>query len=236
MPVAAPSRSANRLVAALPPGDYRRMSGAFEEVRLEFGQVLFEPGETLRHVYFPLDCLISLLAVIDGGEDLEVGLAGRDGLFGMPLALGGSTSPVRALVQGSGSALRMPAKRFVAELARTPRLRLLVHRSINVAMSTAMQIAACNKSHRLEARLARWLLMVRDRLGRNQFRLTQDFLARMLGVRRPGVTEAAASLQSRKLIDYRRGDIELLDAAGLRGAACSCYEAIRKQENSTFVR
>jgi len=236
MPVAAPRRPASRLLAALPPGDYRRMSRAFEEVTLEFGRVLYEPGDKLRHAYFPLDGLISLLAVIDGGDDLEVGLAGRESLLGLPLALGTSVSPVRALVQGGGRALRLPAERFVKELARTPRLRQLVNRSINVAMGTAMQIAACNKLHVLEARFARWLLMVRDRLGRNQFPLTQDFLARMLGVRRVGVTEAATALQVRKLIEYRRGDIKLLDPAALRGAACSCYETIRRLENATFVR
>ncbi|HEV3009552.1 MAG TPA: Crp/Fnr family transcriptional regulator, partial [Burkholderiales bacterium] len=191
-----------------------------------------EPGDALRHVYFPLDCLISLLAAVDGGEDdLEVGLVGREGLAGMPLALGNLTSPVRELVQGSGSALRMPAKRFVEELARTPNLRRLVDRCIFVAMSTAMQIAACNRSHVLEARLARWLLMVRDRLGRNEFYLTQDFLARMMGVRRAGVTEAASALQQRKMIDYRRGKVRLLDAGALRAAACSCYGVIRKLEN-----
>jgi CRP-like cAMP-binding protein len=233
MPAAAPRRPANRLLAALPPGNYRRMSGAFEHVTLEFGQVLCEPGDALRHVYFPLDSLISLLAAVDNGEDVEVGLVGREGLAGMPLALGNRTSPVRELVQGAGYALRMPAKRFIEELVRTPSLRRLVDRCVFVAMSTAMQIAACNKSHLLEARLARWLLMVRDRLGRNESHLTQDFLARMLGVRRAGVNEAAGALQRRKLIDYSRGNVRLLDAKALRPAACSCYEMIRRLENGS---
>jgi len=232
MPAAAPSRSANRLLAALPPANYRRMSRALEPVSLEFGQVICEPGAALRHVYFPLDCLISLLAAVDDDKaDLEVGLVGKEGLAGMPLALGNPISPVRELVQGAGNALRMPAKRFVEELGRTPKLRQLVDRCVFVAMSTAMQIAACNKSHVLEARLARWLLMVRDRLGRNDFYLTQDFLARMLGVRRAGVNEAASALQQRELIDYRRGKVRLLDGGGLRAAACSCYGVIRKLEN-----
>jgi CRP-like cAMP-binding protein len=231
MPAAAPRRSANRLLAALPPGTYRRMSSALEQVTLEFGQVLNEAGDALEHVYFPLDCLVSLLAAVDDGDALEVGLVGRESLTGMPLALGHPTSPVRELCQGAGSALRMPAKRFLAELGRTPKLRRLVDRCVFVAMSTAMQIAACNKSHLLEARFARWLLMVRDRLGRDEFHLTQDFLARMLGVRRAGVNEAAGALQRRKLIDYRRGNIKLLDTPGLRPVACSCYETIRKLEN-----
>jgi len=232
MPAAAPSRSLNRILAALPTANYRRMSRGFEQVSLKFGQVLCEPGAALRHVYFPLDCLISFLAAVDNDKaDLEVGLVGKESLAGMPLALGNPISPVRELVQGAGSALRMPAKRFVQELARTPKLRQLVDRCVFVAMSTAMQIAACNRSHVLEARLARWLLMVRDRFGRNDFYLTQDFLARMLGVRRAGVNEAASLLQSRKLIDYRRGNIRLLDAQALRTAACSCYAVIRKLEN-----
>jgi len=233
MPVAAQRRPANRLLAALPPGTYRRMSRTLEHVHLQFGQVLNKAGDALQHVYFPLDSMVSLLAEVDDGDTLEVGLVGREGLTGMPLALGNPTSPVRELVQGTGSALRMPAKRFLAELGRTPKLRRLVDRCIFVAMSTAMQIAACNKAHVLEERLARWLLMVRDRLGSNEFYLTQDFLARMLGVRRAGVTEAAGVLQSRKLIDYSRGKIKLLDAEGLRPAACTCYEMIRKLENGS---
>jgi len=231
MPAVAPRRPANRLLAALSPGSYQRISRASEQVGLEFGKVLTEPGDTIRHVYFPLDCLISLLAAVDDGDALEVGLVGKESLAGMPLALGNPTSPVRELVQGTGSALRMPAKKFVEELARTPALRRLVDRCIFVAMSTAMQIAACNKSHVLEARLARWLLMVRDRLARNDFYLTQDFLARMLGVRRAGVNEAASVLQEGKVIRYTRGRIRILDAGGLNAAACSCYGVIRKLEN-----
>ena len=233
MPAAVPRRPANRLLAALPPRTYRRMSGACEHVSLEFGQVLCEPGDALRHVYFPLDSLISLLAAVDNGEALEVGLVGREGVAGMALALGNRTSPVRELVQGAGKALRMPARRFVEELVNTPTLRRLVDRCVFVAMSTAMQIAACNKSHLLEARLARWLLMVRDRLGRSEFYLTQDFLARMLGVRRAGVNEAAGALQRRRLIDYSRGKVRLLDAKALRPAACSCYEVIRRLEKAS---
>jgi CRP-like cAMP-binding protein len=232
MPSAAPSRSANRVLAALPPVSYRRISRTLEQVSLEFGQVLCEAGARLQYVYFPLDCLISFLAGVDDGEGLEVGLVGREGISGMPLALGNPTSPVRELVQGKGKALRMPARRFVEELERTPKLRQQVDRCIFVAMSTAMQIAGCNKAHLLEARLARWLLMVRDRFGRNDFYLTQDFLARMLGVRRAGVNEAATSLQRRKLIDYNRGRVRLLDPAGLRPVACSCYVVIRKLEDS----
>lgn len=188
-----------------------------------------EPGTAPRDVYFPNDCLISLL-VDTGGSQLEVGLVGKEGLLGIPLALRQATSPLRALVQGGGSAMRMSAARFSKELARNGDLRREIDRCIYVAMTTAMQIAACNSRHVLAARLARWLLMVRDRLGRDEFRMTQEFLAVMLGVRRAGVTDAAGALQRRGLIEYSRGIVKLLKPIRLRAAACSCYGVIRKLE------
>jgi CRP-like cAMP-binding protein len=200
-------------------------------VDLRFGHVLCEAGQTIRHVYFPLDSLVSLLAAAGKGDTLEVGLVGKEGMVGTPLALGSPTSPVQELVQGAGKALRMPAKPFLAALARSARLRRLIDRCILLNMSTAMQIAACNKSHLLEARLARWLLMVRDRLETQTFFLTQEFLARMLGVRRAGVNETAGALQNRSLIRYTRGRIVILDTRGLTAAACSCYGMIRKLES-----
>lgn len=206
------------------------MQGSLEQVDLEFGQLLHERGAELRHVYFPNDSLISLLAMVEDGDALEVGLVGRNDMFGVALALGYPSSPVRALVQVAGSAMRMSARRFIAELERNPRLQRLVDRCAFVAMATAMQIAACNKAHVLEARLARWLLMVRDRLGRGEFPLTQQFLARMLGVRRAGVAEAASALQQRGLIRYSRGKVGILKPARLRAVACSCYGVIRKLE------
>lgn len=188
-----------------------------------------EPGSTPRDVYFPNDCLISLL-VDTGGSQLEVGLVGKEGMLGIPLALRQAKSPLRALVQGEGSAMRMSAARFSKELARNGDLRREIDRCIYVAMTTAMQIAACNNRHVLAARLARWLLMVRDRLGRDEFRMTQEFLAVMLGVRRAGVTDAASALQRRGLIKYSRGIVKLLKPTRLRAAACSCYGVIRKLE------
>jgi CRP-like cAMP-binding protein len=208
------------------------MLRGLEQVELRFGHVLYEPEAPLRHVYFPNDSLISLLAVVEGEDALEVGLVGRDSMVGMPLALGNRTSPVRSLVQGGGSAMRMSAARFLKELERNPDLRRMLARCAYVAMTTAMQIAACNRAHVLEARLARWLLMVRDRLGRDDFQLTQQFLALMLGVRRAGVTGAASALQKRNLIRYSRGKMSIVDAVRLRRAACSCYAVIRKLEKS----
>ena len=166
-----------------------------------------------------------------GAGELEVGLVGNEGMVGIPLALGQPASPVRALVQGEGKALRMRASRFTRELKRDGDLRDEIDRCAYVAMTTAMQIAACNNKHVLVARLARWLLMVRDRLGRDDFRMTQEFLAVMLGVRRAGVTDAAGALQRRKLIRYVRGRVEILQPEGLRAVACTCYGVIRTLEN-----
>lgn len=219
----------NLLLASLAPKRYRQLERGLEKVELTFGQVLHRPGRAPSHVYFPLNCLVSLLAGADGGE-LEVGLVGREGMVGIPLALGQAESPVRALVQGEGSALRMRAARFLQEVKRDRDLKKHIDRCTYVAMTTAMQIAACNNRHLLAARLARWLLMVRDRLARDEFRITHELLAVMLGVRRAGVTDAAGALQRRGLIRYVRGKIEILQPDALQGAACACYEVIRKLE------
>jgi CRP-like cAMP-binding protein len=206
------------------------MAPGLEQVELAFGETLFEAGGTLTHAYFPNNSMVSLVAVVDGGDAVEVGVVGRDSIVGIPLGLGTSTSPVRGLVQGAGSAMRMSAERFGAELDQSAELRKLLARCAYVSMATAMQLAACNKAHLLAPKLARWLLMVRDRLGRDEFPLTQEFLAQMLGVRRAGVTEAAGALQERKLISYSRGHIRLLELEALRDAACPCYGVIRKLE------
>ncbi len=227
------SHPANQLLAALPAKTYQRLQSGLERVHLEFGHVLYQPGDTARHIYFPNDSLISLLIAVEGNGNgsLEVGMVGKEGMVGIPLALGRPKSPVRVLVQGGGSAMRMSGKRFVAELKKNGGLKLQLDRCLYMSMMTAMQIAACNKSHVIEERLARWLLMVRDRVGHDEFDLTQEFLARMLGVRRPGVTDAAGNLQRRKLIRYSRGRVRILDLGGLTAASCGCYEVIRKLEN-----
>jgi CRP-like cAMP-binding protein len=206
------------------------LAAHLEPVELKFGATLYERDATFEHVYFPTAGMVSLVALVEQGHGVEVGLIGRESMVGMPLVLGVATSPVLAIVQGAGSAMRMSARPFLAELKREPILRRVLEHCIYVSMSTAMQIAVCNKAHLLSARLARWLLMVRDRLGLDEFALTQEFLANMLGVRRAGVTEAAADLQARKLISYARGRIKLLDVDGLRATACSCYGVIRKME------
>ena len=194
--------------------------------------MLCQPGTSGRYVYFPSDCRVSLLALADGRRALEVGLVGAEGMVGLAAALGAPSSPVRAVVQAAGSALRSTAARFRRELERNRGLRREIERCAYVAMATAMQVAVCNKEHVLEARLARWLLTMRDRIAADEFRVTQEFIALMLGVRRSGVTVAAGALQRRALIHYRRGTMRILDRQGLRAASCSCYGVIRELENA----
>ncbi|MGH8642841.1 MAG: Crp/Fnr family transcriptional regulator [Burkholderiales bacterium] len=224
MPASIPA--ANSLLAALPARQYRRLLANLEPVALTFGEVLYDPGQPIRHVYFPSDSLVSLLTLVDGRLALEVGLVGREGMVGIPLALGVGVTSVRALVQGAGTALRMESARFRRELPRCASLRRELHRYAHVLMAQITQTAACNRFHVVKARLARWLLMTRDRVRSDQFRLTQEFLAHMLGVRRVGVTDAAGALQERELISYRRGHIRILDGIGLQAAACRCYERV----------
>lgn len=198
-----------------------------EQVSLELGEVLCEPWTDTTHVYFPNDSLVSLIAVAAGGKGLEVGMVGREGLFGVSVALGAGKSATRALVQGAGTALRMRAAPFSDELKRNPALQREILGYANVAMATAMQIAACNNAHLVDQRCARWLLMTSDHLAASTFFLTQEFLAQMLGVRRTGVSEAAGKLHRRGLVSYKRGSVTILDRAGLVAAACGCYQTIR---------
>jgi len=222
---------ANSLLAALPGKNYQRLLSGLEPVVLNFGDVLYEPGRKIRHVYFPGNSLVSLLTVVDGRTALEVGMVGREGMVGLPLALGTDISSVRALVQGSGTALRMTSKRFSKEIRKSPQLQQGVHRYANALIAQVSQTAACNRFHVVGARLARWLLMTRDRMRSGEFRLTHEFLAHMLGVRRVGVTTAARKLQARKLIDYSRGQIRILDHKGLEAAACECYALVNANGN-----
>jgi CRP-like cAMP-binding protein len=219
----------NHLLAKLPRKSYRDLLPGLAAVNLVFGDVLYESGERIREVYFPGKSVVSLLTVVDGRNALEVGLVGPEGMVGIPLALGMGTSPVRALVQGAGDAMRMSTASFRKAYEANPPLRRQLHRYTHALMAQITQTAACNRFHVVEARLARWLLMTRDRVGSPQFRLTQEFLSHMLGVRRVGVSQAASTLQRRGLIEYRRGDIRIIDRVGLEAAACACYERVRQR-------
>ncbi|WP_036165708.1 Crp/Fnr family transcriptional regulator [Massilia sp. 9096] len=220
--------NANLLLAALPPGELASMLPALDQVQVEAGAVLCEPGDTIRHIYFPHDCLISLMAVAEGRMTLEVGQVGREGMLGATVALGHETTQVRAVVQRAGSASRIDAERLRAEFARNPSLQRVLYRYTDALLAQAIQIAVCSRYHVLEARLARSLLVTRDRLQSDKFHLTHEFLAHALGVRRVGVTKAASALQQHGLINYSRGNIEILDPVGLAATACTCYQIVRE--------
>jgi CRP-like cAMP-binding protein len=217
----------NRLVAALPARGGKRLLAACEPVELTFGEVLNKHASRIRQVYFPLSGFISLLIPVDGHASLEVELVGNEGMLGVPLALGVNTPPLQAVVQGTGTALRLSAVSFRRELQQSPALQRTVSRYICVLLVQLAQSAACIGFHQLDARLARWLLMTHDRAHTDDFRLTHEFLAQMLGVRRVGVTNAAGQFQKRKLVTYSRGDMTVLDRTGLEAAACGCYDAAK---------
>jgi CRP-like cAMP-binding protein len=217
----------NRVLASIPPRQYQRLRAQLEPVNLTFGHVLYQPGKTIRHVYFPVNCLVSLLTVVDKRRSLEVGMVGNEGMAGMPFILSMGVSGVRALVQGAGYALRMASAPFRVEFGRNLSLQQALYRYTYALMAQISQTAACNRFHDAQARLARWLLMTRDRVGSDDFPLTHEFLAHMLGLRREGVTEAATTLKRRKLISYNRGNIRILDAKGLQAASCSCYQIVK---------
>jgi CRP-like cAMP-binding protein len=213
----------NRLLAALPrPGRQRLLAGC-ERVELRYADVLCASGERISHVHFPTDSVIALVTTLGDGPRLEVGIVGHEGMLGASLILGIDTSAQRAVVQGAGSAWRMSAAAFQWHYGKNLELRRLLNSYVYVLMGQLAQTTACSHYHLLRARLARWLLMTRDRSRRNEFDLTQEFLAHLLGVRRVGITNAASSLREQGLIEYRRGAISILDGAGLELASCACY-------------
>ena len=216
----------NALLAAVPSRDRARLARLLRPVLLTSGEVLHD-ATLIRHVYFPVDCLVSLLAPLKDHLAVEVGVVGSEGMVGVPLALGVRTSAVQALVQGSGTALRMEASCFQRELKRNTALQTGIHRYIHSLMGQLVQTAACNAFHSIEARCARWLLMTHDRMQSDEVEITHEFLARMLGVRRVGVTVAAGNLQRQGLIAYSRGHIVILDPDRLACVACECYAVVK---------
>lgn len=225
-----PATAVNSLLSALPAKALQVLlkSSALEPVELALGQVLHEPGMPIDYVYFPEQCVISLLAAAaEERMSLEVGLVGREGVAGIAVAMGSAVSPVRALVQRNGRALRLREGRFRVLLDESAPLKLAVSYYAHGLLVQATQAAFCSHYHLLESRLARALLMTRDLVHSNALHLTHEFLAHALGVRRVGITKAATSLQQKGLISYSRGDIQIIDIVGLQAAACSCYMSAR---------
>jgi len=215
--------SHNRLLAALPSGVRQRFLANCDYVALTLNDILAEAGERIRHVYFPTSGFISVIVTLDNGAHLEVGIVGNEGMLGSSLMLGMSVSPQQAIVQGKGNALRMSVAAFRRHCRENAKLRQRFAHYVYVSMRQLAQMSACTRYHQVEARLARRLLMIRDCVGANELHLTHEFLASTLGVRRVGITQAARALQAQGLIRYRRGDITIVDGAGLETRSCECY-------------
>ncbi|HEV7745640.1 MAG TPA: Crp/Fnr family transcriptional regulator [Pyrinomonadaceae bacterium] len=223
---------ANKLLAALPKKEYQALQSQLEEIPLVFGDVLYRPHALISDVYFPSSGIVSLLAGINERSTLEVGFVGNDGMIGLGVFLGVSSSINRAVVQGAGSAMKMKVAAFRKECNKRGALAKGLQRYAHSILTQITQYAVCNQFHSVDARLARWLLMTNDRMGDDEFLMTQEFLSNMLGVRREGVSLAAGNLQKRSLINYKRGRIKVLDRASLEALSCPCYEIIKRETNA----
>jgi CRP-like cAMP-binding protein len=219
----------NHLLDALPAGDFERVAPHLELVPMKLGEVLYEPGDRLRHVYFPTTSIVSLLYVMEDGASAEIAIVGNEGILGISLFMGGETTPSRAVVQSAGYAFRLRAQLLKNEFGRFgPTLNLLL-RYTQALITQMAQTAVCNRHHSVDQQLCRWLLLSLDRLASNELLMTQELIANMLGVRREGVTEAAGKLQDAGLIRYRRGMITVLDRPGLEARSCECYQVVKTE-------
>jgi CRP-like cAMP-binding protein len=219
----------NRLLTALPRADHDRLRPELEHISSASKDIIYDVGQPIPHVYFPLSGMFSLLIVMADGSEVEVGMAGNEGMIGTPVFLGADRSPAKAVCQVPGGALRMKAEVFTGEVRRLGPLHDLMQRYTQAVVNQISQSVACNHRHSVEERLCRWLLMTHDRVGADEFPLTQEFLAQMLGVRRPSVTVVACSLQKDGLIQYHRGRMTVLNRKRLEEGACECYGVVKKE-------
>ena len=222
----------NELLAALPAKDYQRLERRWEEIPLVFEALIYSPNEVISDVYFPNSGIVSFVAGVNERSTLEVGLVGKEGMVGLSVFMGAKSSLNQAVVQGEGSAMKMKATELRKECHGGGVLRRLLERYAHSMLTQITQSAVCNQFHSMDERLSRWLLMTQDRMGRDEFQITQQFLSNMLGVRREGVSMAAGALQKRGLIRYSRGCLNVLDRAGLEAASCGCYEIIKRESSN----
>ena len=225
----APDPRLNNLLAQLPHDEFHRIEPFLELVPLPLGKVLYESGDTLRHIYFPLDCIVSLLYVMQSGSSAEISVVGNEGIVGVALFMGGESTPSRAIVQSGGVGYRLPAQRLKDEFNRHGALMHLLLRYTQALITQMAQTAVCNRHHSIDQQLCRWLLLSLDRLRGNKLLMTQELIANMLGVRREGVTEAAGKLQKQGVIEYKRGHISVLNRHKLEQLSCECYEVVRRE-------
>ncbi|MDB6084817.1 MAG: Crp/Fnr family transcriptional regulator [Gammaproteobacteria bacterium] len=219
----------NRLLAALPDVERERWLPQLEYVDLPLGNVLYEPGDTLSHVYFPTSAIVSLLYVMANGSSAEIAVVGNEGIVGISLFMGGESTPSRAVIQSAGQGIRLKAQLMKDEFDRAGAVHNLLLRYTQALITQMAQTAVCNRHHSLDQQLCRWLLLSMDRLQGNELVMTQELIANMLGVRREGVTEGALKLQQANLIRYARGRITVLDRDGLETRSCECYAVVKKE-------
>ena len=224
----------NHLIAALPPDEFNRLKSNLEPVSLPLGEVIYESGEQLDYIYFPTTAIISLLYIMENGSTAEIGMAGNDGLVGIALYMGGSTTPSRAIVQSAGNAFRMPSRALNDEFSLGGVFQKILLRYTQALMTQISQTAVCNRLHSVSQRLCRWLLIARDRVQSDTLHLTHEFVSQMIGAPRTSVTSIAGSLQREGLVNYQRGKIVILDRAGLEAASCECY-GIVKESISRYI-
>lgn len=224
-----PDQTANHLLNAMPASEWQRICPLLEVVNLPLGQVLYESGAKMSHVYFPLNAIVSLLYVMEDGASAEIAVVGNEGLVGIALFMGGETTPSRAVVQSAGKGYRLPSQVIKEEFNRAGPVMHLLLRYTQALITQMAQTAVCNRHHSLDQHLCRWLLLSLDRLSGNELIMTQELIANMLGVRREGVTEAALKLQKLGIIKYARGHISVIDRPGLEDLVCECYAVVKEE-------